>query len=361
MIVCTNCGGEYPDDSTPYKCPICGGIYDDKPASSFSLSTEQVDLPGMWRFRNSFGLSDYAPVLTLGEGNTPLVFSELAGKKIGFKLEYLNPTGSFKDRFSAVLLSDLISRGVTRVIEDSSGNAGASLAAYAAASGVKARIFVPDLASGPKKEQMVMFGAELVEVVGRRSNASEAVRKAADEGDVYASHAYMPQGLRGYSTIAYEIFEQLGGAPGSVIMPAGHGGLLLGIGRGFDNLLINGDITKLPVLVGVQVEACAPLWSVFVHGPVGLNWVTEEETIAEGIRVRYPTRGDAVLQLVQDSNGFIDLVTEDQVGYGKDQLARRGFYVEPTSAVVWSILEKHINQLPEPITVILTGSGYKTR
>lgn len=205
-----------------------------------------------------------------------------------------------------------------------------------------------------------MFGAELVEVVGRRSNASEAARTAADEGEVYASHAYMPQGLRGYSTIAYELVEQLGGAPGSVIMPAGHGGLLLGAGRGFVSMVNSGEINKLPMLIGVQVEACAPLWSVFTHGPMGLNWVREDETIAEGIRVRYPVRGDAVLQMVLDSKGFIGQVTEDKVLSGVEALAQLGYSVEPTSAVIWGILEDHIDHLPEPIVVILTGSGLKT-
>lgn len=360
MIACTNCGADYPDDTVPYKCTICGGVYDDRSPVDFSIHNDTVDLPGIWRFRKSFGLRDNAPNVYLGEGDTPLIFSETFGKRVGYKLEYLNPTGSFKDRFSAVLISDLISRGVTSVIEDSSGNAGASLAAYSAARGINACLYVPVSASGPKKEQMVMFGAELRQIVGRRSNASAAVRTAADSGEVYASHAYLPQGLRGYSTIAYELFEQFGETPGSVIMPAGHGGLLLGVGRGFKNLLHSGVINSLPVLVGVQVEACAPLWSAFVHGPIGLNWVNEEETSAEGICVKYPVRGDAVLQMVKETNGFFELVNEGHVISGRDMLARNGLYVEPTSAVVWDALEKNIERLPEPIAVILTGSGFKS-
>jgi threonine synthase len=359
-IICTNCHRPYPENEVPYRCPHCCGVYDFEAQPAFDQEKANTALPGIWRYRDAFGLPEKAPSISLGEGNTPLVWDEVQGHEVAFKLEYLNPTGSFKDRGTAVMVSFLISRGVQSMVEDSSGNAGASLAAYAARSGLKARIFVPDYASGPKREQIGIYGAELTRILGPRSNAAEAVRRAAQGGAVYASHAYLPFGLTGLATLAYEMVEALGSAPGSVIVPAGQGSLLLGIGRGFTVLRQAGLISRIPTLVGVQARACAPLWALFVSGPAGLTWVSEGETLAEGIRIRHPVHGDAVYQMVEKNSGFFVAVDEEEILPGLEALAQRGFYVEPTSAVVWSGLAQVIGKVPDPIVVVLTGSGFKS-
>jgi threonine synthase len=319
----------------------------------------EESLPGIWRFRHTFGLDEPAPVVSLGEGNTPLVWGEAAGHRVAFKLEYLNPTGSFKDRGSAVLASFVLSRGIDSALEDSSGNAGASFAAYAARAGLRARVFVPDSASGPKRAQIEAYGAELVRVMGPRSNAGEAARRAAESGSAYASHAYLPFNLPGYATLAYELVEQLGEAPGTVLIPAGQGGLLLGVARGFDALLQAGRTERLPVLCGVQARACAPLWAVFTYGAAGLPWISEGETLAEGIRISHPLRGDAVLQAVAKSQGAFLAVDEVEILLGRDELALQGFYVEPTSAVIWPALLQLPDGIPDPVVAVLTGSGFK--
>ena len=359
-VQCTNCLRPYPDQGVPYKCPVCGGVFD---FSTLAFDPQQVDPArrDLWRYRASFGLPEDAPVVTLGEGGTPLVWGQAFGRQVAFKLEYLNPTGSFKDRGSAVLVSFLKSRGVESAVEDSSGNAGASFAAYAARAGLGARIFIPDYASGPKRAQIEAYGAEIVRILGPRSNTSEAVRRAADQGAVYASHAYLPYGLAGYATAAFEIVEQLGQAPGAVIAPAGQGNFVLALGSGFKALLQAGVIEHLPRLAAVQARACAPLWAVFHYGASGLGWVTEGETLAEGVRISHPLRGDALLQAVAESGGAIVAVDEDEILPGRDQLAHQGLYVEPTSAIVWSALAQEAQQLPDPIVVVLTGSGFKSR
>jgi threonine synthase len=197
--------------------------------------------------------------------------------------------------------------------------------------------------------------------MGPRSNTSEAVRRAADQGAVYASHAYLPQLLPGYATVAYELWEQMGQAPGTVIAPTGQGNLLLSIGRGFQALHNAGLIEQIPALVGVQARAVAPLWAVFHYGAAGMGWVTEGDTLAEGVRIKYPLRGDALLQLVGESKGTFVAVDEEEILPGRDELAHRGLYVEPTSAIVWSALAQVGVDLPEPVAVILTGSGFKSR
>jgi threonine synthase len=360
-IHCTNCRRPYPDAGLPYLCPVCGGVFDFSEKLSLMSGSIDEDQPGIWRYQDTFILPEGAPVVTLGEGNTPLGWSEVDGKPVALKLEYLNPTGSFKDRGSAVLVSLLKAYQVESAVEDSSGNAGASLAAYCSRAGIQARIFVPDYAAGPKRAQIAAYGADVVRILGPRSNAGIAVRKAAEAGAVYASHAYMPFGMAGYATIAYELFGQLGEAPGTLVAPAGQGGLLLGIGRGFEALLQAGRIERLPRLIGVQARACAPLWSLFSFGPAGLGWVSEGETLTEGIRVKHPVRGDPLLQLVEKSQGAFFAVDEEDILPARDQLTRSGFYVEPTSAVVWPVLKMLKDESPDPIVAILTGSGYKFR
>jgi threonine synthase len=317
------------------------------------------DRRGIARFRAALPIAPEAPLISLGEGGTPLLSVQVGMRVLHFKCEQLNPTGSYKDRGTAVLVSALSSAGATEAVEDSSGNAGASFAAYAARARMGARVFVPSSASGPKRSQIEAYGAELVPIAGPRSAASEAARRAADGGAVYASHAYMPHGMAGVATIAYEIVEQLGRAPGAVIVPVGHGGLLVGVYRGFDALLRAGAISAPPRMIGVQAQACAPVWAAYKSGGPGLSLVQEGETRAEGIRVRFPVRGDAVLGAVEATGGTIIAVTEEELLRAWDVLGRAGFNVEPTSAVVWTAATLLLEDLPDPTVAILTGSGFK--
>jgi threonine synthase len=326
----------------------------------FSIENIEPDLPGIWRHRKSFGLPANSPIIHLGEGDTPLVEGKAFGKKIAFKLESLNPTGSFKDRATAPLVSLLATRGIKEAIEDSSGNAGASFAAYVARAGIKGRVFVPDYASGPKRTQIEAYGAELVPIAGPRSESANAVKKAAEQGAIYASHAYLPFGLPGIATIAYELLEELGETPGALIAPVGHGSLLLGISMGFNALKAAGIIKKQPQLVGVQAQACAPLWALSTKGAAGLAWVTEGETLAEGVRVLHPMRGDEVLTAVEESSGTFIAVEEAEILPARDSLAKAGLFVEPTSAIVWAAFQKVVQDLAEPVVLILTGSGLKS-
>lgn len=359
-VVCSNCHQPYPEEGVPYRCPICGGLFDYAEPLHFDRALISPEQPGIWRYRNFFGLPEHIGTVSLGEGDTPLVWDVVEGRQIAFKCEYLNPTGSFKDRGSATLIGFLHYKGVREAIEDSSGNAGASFAAYSARAGIQAKVYIPESASGPKRMQIAAYGAEVIPVAGPRSNAAEAVRKEADRQKVYASHAYLPFNLPGYATLAFELVEQLHQAPGAVILPVGQGGLLLGLLRGFQALVQAGEISKFPKLIGVQARLCAPLWAAFLYGYGGLQWVSEGPTIAEGIRVRYPLRGDVILHTMAEHQGEFVSVDEEHIPPGRDQLARRGFYVEMTSAVVWNALEQLLPQLSDPIVVVLTGSGLKT-
>ena len=356
---CTNCSRPAPGGALPYCCSTCGGVFDLDAPIQFEPGSAFRVWSGLARYRSILPLPSGAPLITLGEGGTPLIPAVVDGRTLYFKCEHLNPTGSFKDRGAAVLVSALAAGGVRKAIEDSSGNAGASFAAYAARAGLHARVFVPEDASPRKQTQIAAYGAEVVRVPGPRSKTSEAVRAEASQGTAYASHVWIPLGLAGMATLAFEVVEQLGQAPGAVVLPVGHGTLLLGVARGFAAMREAGAIDRRPRLVAAQAAACAPLWAVHQGGGEALAWVREGPTRAEGIRIVQPLRGDAVLSAIEENGGTIVAIDEPSIAQGEAELARLGFYVEPTSAVVWGALAATLTSLPDPVVVILTGSGLK--
>jgi threonine synthase len=362
---CNNCGRLQPLSFGGGACPVCGGMLDLSAPLVFDAAQVDPSAAGIWRYRHTLPLPADAEPVTLGEGGTPLVTVPGLGQPVHFKLEYAAPTGSFKDRGMAVMLTSLRALGITEAVEDSSGNAGASFAGYAARAGLRAKVFVPEAASGPKLAQIAAFGAEVVRVPGPRSRAAEAAQAAVRAGAHYASHIYNPVGLAGNATAAYELWEKLGSAPDQVILPLGHGTLLIGLQLGFKALRAAGLIERLPRLIGVQALACAPIWAVHRYGREGRALAAEGETAAEGIRVIRPVRGDAVLGAVSESGGDLVAVDEAAIQTGRNALARLGFYVESTSAVVWAALQQVMGSgsgsasAAGNIVVILTGSGLK--
>ena len=202
--------------------------------------------------------------MTLGEGRTPLVRREIAGQDVAFKLDYLQPSGSFKDRGASVLMTLVKFLGVEQIVEDSSGNAGAAMAAYAAAAGIGCTIYSPDYTPDGKLVQIRLYGAWVEKVSGTRQDTNDAAIRAAATS-LYASHLWNPFFGQGLATAAYEIWEQMGGrVPPAVIVPIGSGGYLEGLAIGFRALVRAGYAAEMPRLIGVQADHCAPLhlaWS----------------------------------------------------------------------------------------------------
>jgi threonine synthase len=360
-ISCINCGQYYPGEGMPYCCPNCGGLFDFSTPLPFIYSKIDPTMPGIWRYRHTFGISENSKPISLGEGNTPLLWASIFMRRVAFKCEYLNPSGSFKDRGSALITAWLQSRVICKAIEDSSGNAGASLAAYATREGIQLRILIPDSSSGVKRRQIESYGAELLPIPGSRTEVAQYIKLLADKSEVYASHAYLPFNLPGYATIAYEVYEELGNKmPGAVITPVGQGGLLLGLYRGFDALRIAYNIgSAIPKIIGVQVRGCAPIWELSKYGNYEAVESTGNHTLAEGVNVLSPLRAKDVLDAVNTSKGTFCVADEEGILQARNILSRHGFYVEPTSAIVWAALEQLIQELPDPVVVILTGSGFK--
>jgi threonine synthase len=341
----------------PFLCPKCGGLYDYDGPFQFLEPSEKYY--GVWRYITSIGLESIDKPITLGEGGTPLIWDQFDKYPIGLKCEHLNPTGSYKDRGTTVLINFLKSRGVKNVVEDSSGNAGASLAAYTARAGISSEIYVPDTASGPKRMQMERYGSRVVPIPGPRSEATQAALVAVGNGKTYASHAYMPFGLAGIATIAYEIVANNNDAPGTIIAPVGQGGLLLGLIRGFETLLFSKAITKIPYIVGVQAKNCSPVLKAFNTGRSIESAYQGTASIAEGVSVSKPIRGDAVIRSLKMHPGEIIGIDEADIVDAYHEIASKGYFVEPTSALVWHALKLVVRRTPGPHVLILTGSGLK--
>ncbi len=358
-FACGDCGKPYSPEGFPHRCPECGGIFDLKLPLAFDVDTEsKPGRKGLARFRSFLPIPPGSPLVSLGEGGTPLLPQTVDHRTVYFKCEHLNPTGSFKDRGTAVIVSALLAEGIGEAVEDSSGNAGASFAAYCARAGIRASIYVPEYAAGPKRAQIERAGAEVIVVPGPRSAASDAVRQRAASGTAYASHAHLPHVLAGMATLAFEIVDQLGRAPGVLVLPVGQGTLLLGAYYGFTSLEAAGRIEAIPRIIGVQARACAPIWQAYRQGVDEPLDVDEGQTLAEGIRIARPVRSKAVLSAIRESGGQVVAIDEQQIESGRDALARAGFYVEPTSAVVWPALQV-VQDAPDPVVAVLTGSGFK--
>jgi threonine synthase len=327
------------------------------------LTREGIDQRerSIWRYRAVLPVDPDVRV-SMGEGCTPLVESVWGDVPVRFKLEWFNPTSSFKDRGVSVMMSHLRGLGVSRVLEDSSGNGGASVAAYAAAAGIAAKIIVPEATSPAKILQARAYGAEIELVGGTRDQvADEAVRQSATIP--YASHNWHPMFLQGIKTIAYELWEDLGfRAPDNVVLVAGAGSLALGCDIAFGELLAAGQIERLPRLLVGQPEQ----WATIVDTLNGQALPGEQRTptIAEGASIARPVRLPEAVDAIRRSGGAGIGVSDDEIRAATRALAARGPYAEPTSAVAAAALTRFIAdgtiQPDQTTVVVLTGSGLKS-
>ena len=310
--------------------------------------------------------------MSLGEGRTPLVSLWRTAKYLGLgslsaKLEFVSPTGSFKDRGSAALISAAVAESITEFAEDSSGNAGASLAAYAAAAGIKAHIFVPSNAANGKLDQIRIFGAELHAIDGPRQAATDAAERfLAERGLPYLSHNLSPYFSDGMQSFVYEMMPERGD-PGThddfehIVLPVGNGSLLIGAKDAYDEIAASGEI-KTPRFHAIQVEAVQPL--VAAVNSKGWSIGNIKPTVASGIAVSSPPRLAQCVDAVRSSGGSAVAVTDEAALEWQQRLARdEGIFCEVTSAVAFAGLERLIADgaisPDESVLVPITGSGLK--
>jgi threonine synthase len=304
----------------------------------------------MWRYAPTLPPIPGWESVSLGEGMTPVV--TLGGETVA-KLDFLNPTLSFKDRGAAVLMAAVAARGLRRVVVDSSGNAGTAMAAYGARAGLAVEVWVPAATSTTKTAAMRAHGADVRIVDGDRSaTAAAAARRVEETGAFYASHVYQPLFTQGTKTVVLELWEQLGGRlPDTIVLPAGNGTLILGAGLALDDLRALGLLATSPRLVAVQARRCAPLAGFAVEGP----------TVAAGIAVPDPPRAAEVRGVIAERGGEITTVGETAILAAQADLAAQGIWVEPTAAAVWAACRDGAVGAPgASVAIVLSGAGLKS-
>jgi threonine synthase len=358
---CSKCKKEESVDTPKAKCE-CGGLWKlDYQAPKFDLKKVSSDKWGLLRYREWIPVDRKAlGKVSLGEGMTPAIHLD---EDLMLKMDYFMPTLSFKDRGAAVLMAHAKSIGVQSVVQDSSGNAGNSVAAYSAKAGIKCEIFVPE-GTSPKKIGMISsHGAKVNVVPGSRDHCADVCRsKVENEGIYYASHVFNPFFYQGTKTYIYEIYEQLGRIPENLFIPLGNGTLFLGVMIGLEELLQSGIIDNMPSIYAVQGENCAPFAETLAAGERVIRHITPQKTMAEGIAIGAPMRGDEILQYIYKYNIRVITAPEDGIIPARERLAKKGIYVEHTTAATYAAYLKLLEQEGRLKDVLLPmcGAGLKS-
>lgn len=360
-LICSKCG-KTSDVSTRRAHCNCGGLWDlDFTPPPFRESDIDRDEWSLFRYRKFLPLPDESwRSTTLGEGMTPLV---RCGEQLLLKMDYLMPTLSFKDRGAAVLVAHCRSIGVTDVVQDSSGNAGNSVAAYCGRAGIACEIFVPE-GTSPKKIDMIRaHGAKATVVPGSRDHCADVCRaRMEDEGIYYANHVYNPFFYEGTKTYIYEVYEQLHRIPKTIFIPVGNGTLLLGVIKGLEELLRSGVIDRMPQLVAIQSEHCDPLLRAVEGGGVRPAQVTPSPTLAEGIAIGRPMRGESILAYAKRYHIRFVHAPESMILPARASLACMGIYCEHTTAANYAAYRHYCEQYGQAEDCLLTmcGAGLKS-
>ncbi len=359
---CFWCGAERPPDLRPC-CDRCGGslvaeVHTDAPVPDVARS--------LWDFRELLPVAD--PV-SLGEGATPLLRLErlFPDDAVYVKADWMNPTGSFKDRAAAVGVSAALALGAEGIVCASTGNNGAAVSAYAARAGLPCIVTLPEKTPPGKVAQARAAGATVAAVPGTFSDAyrfAQALAEASGWANLTSTYIN-PYMTAAHASIAFELQGQLGEAPGSVLMPVGAGPMLDGVMAGARYLARSGG--RLPVPVAVQAAACAPIAAAFAAGEEQVQaWTGSARTMAGSIADPlngYPEDGTRTLRLVRKYGGYVMAVDEAELGRVMEALARHeGILAEPASVTVLAALhlaEQQGLKLPRPVVLMLSGHALK--
>jgi len=370
LFRCSECGKEFPLETRDFRC-ACGGAFD----LSYTPPPFSPDLVDRKEW-SIFRYREFLPVtnnlwkgLSMGEGMTPVAEFN---KNVFVKVDYMMPTLSFKDRGAALVIWLAKTLGVKKVIQDSSGNAGNSIAAYAARAGMECEIYVPEGTSPGKIKMIQSYGAKVNVNPCSRDETARACREAAIEGaGYYASHVFNPLFYQGTKIFIYETLEQMGRLPDNIFIPVGNGTLLIGVMLALDELVSSRAISRRPKLYAVQSERCAPILEAFIAKkdvPAGINAGTAhagaapEKTMAEGIAVGQPARGSQILRNAYKTGVEFIPAKENRILEARAILAQQGYYVEHTTAATYgaylSFTEEH--DLKGDVLIPLCGAGLKS-
>ncbi|MCJ7484606.1 MAG: threonine synthase [Candidatus Aminicenantes bacterium] len=370
---CLACGPIASRDPTSPFCPACAEPLFIVPAARPGGKTIHEDRPlALERFADFLPLDVIAPGLSLGEGATPLVRLERAGAAMGLSAVYAkneaqNPTGSFKDRGTAVAVQNAASRGFKRIGTVSTGNMAASTAAYGARAGLETFVLLKEGTAETSLKAAGIYSPRLIAVDGDYGSLFRASLEIGRRLGISFMNSIDPYRMEGYKLTAFEIYLQMGRrAPRFLIVPVSSGGHLLGLMRAFEDLEREKLITTYPTFVGVQARGCAPLAAAFAAGLERYERPTEVRTIAHAISNPAPPAGNAVLRLIRDHKGLLLAVTDEEMLEAQRQLGgAEGLFCQPESATTLAALKQlaasgRITEKGGEVVLVLTGSGLKT-
>jgi len=369
---CFECNAHHSLDYQGFNCEKCGGLLEVK----FDLTMKTrpwVHRPlSVWRYEELLPVEKYRSVVSLGEGGTGLHYCRRLGKKLGLrklriKNEGENPTGSFKDRGMTVAVSRAVELRKKTVICASTGNTGASLAAYSAKAGLNCMVLVPRGKVAPgKMVQVIIHGARVVQVKGNFDQALDSViRLTKEHKGLYLMNSLNPFRLEGQKTLAYEITDQLAGiAPDFVILPVGNGGNISAAWKGFGEFRELGMTRGTPRMVGIQAEKSAPIVRAIRRREVRLTPLQNPETIATAIRIGSPVNWAKVLRAIRESKGIAESVTDEEILEAQRDLARyEGIFVEPAGAApvagITRMIKNGTIDRSDLVVCVATGHGLK--
>ena len=379
---CSECGQCFAPDEVTYNCLTCGGNLDTH--FSFEENPVEIDQSAILRSKES-SIWRYAPLLAAPDpgfnqtplhqvGWTPVYRPESLQKSLGMrelwiKDESRNPSASFKDRASALVIARAIEADIETIIAASTGNAGAAMACMAASVGKKAVIIAPRSAPPAKVAQLLTFGAKVVLVDGTYDQAFDLSIEVSNELGWYNRNTgYNPYTVEGKKTAGLEIWEQVllnrdqFDQNMTVFIPVGDGNILSGVAKGFADLLALGWIERLPRLVGVQAEGSAAIFNAFTAGKDDIEPVSAK-TVADSISVDLPRDGLRALKRVKQSGGYFLTVSDQEILQAIPTLGKAGLFVEPAAAAAYAGLQAAIrlglHHPDEPAVVLCTGSGLK--
>ena len=361
QFICSKCGKTAPVTTRKANCE-CGGLWQlDFTPPKFSLALIDKTTWSIFRYRKFMALEGETwRDITLGEGMTPII---QYNKDVLLKMDYFMPTLSFKDRGAAVLVAHCKAIGVDSVVQDSSGNAGNSVAAYCGRAGIKCEIFVPEGTSDKKIKMIVAHGAKANVVPGSRDHCADVCRsKVVEEGVYYANHVYNPFFYEGTKTYIYETYEQLGRIPEHIFIPLGNGTLFLGIIKALEEFLSAGIINHMPQLIAMQSERCAPFVAAIQKKTLDIFPVPIAPTLAEGIAIGVPMRAREILAAIYKYKISLVTAPEEEILPARAKLAAQGIYCEHTTAAVYAAYEHYCKLYgPTPDSLIsMCGAGLKS-
>ncbi len=374
FMKCIGCGKEYSPEKIIYTCPVCN----DQLSIEYRFSTLRHNLEekwknrslSVWKYREILPVTYEEKIVSMGEGGTKLHNCKRLAKILGLKELHVknegeNPTGSFKDRGMTVGVTKALELGMQHVACASTGNTSASLAAYAAKSGVKCIVIIPSgkVAFG-KLAQAIVHGAQVIQIRGNFDDALRIIRELCSKHPVYLLNSLNPYRLEGQKTIAFEVRDQLDAASDKVILPVGNAGNISAIWKGFNELKELGMITTLPQMIGIQAEGAAPIANAVKMGKETVEPLANPETVATAIRIGAPVNWKKAVKAIKDSGGLAETVSDREIIEAQKLLAsREGIFVEPASAASIAGLKKLLLageiDSDENVVCITTGHGLK--